>query len=205
MYSTADYERLGEQLTARGIDVEAVKDKLKTQHIETPSWGYGNGGTRFKVFAWPGAARNIYEKVDDAAYIHKLSGIAPSIAIHIPWDKVGDYAGLGEYAKNKGIVIGAVNPNLFQSDTYRLGSVTKPLRTRREEALAHMIECCEIMAKVGSGLLSVWFADGTNYAGQDSIRERKHRMESALIETYKYLPTGGRMLIEYKFFEPAFY
>lgn len=205
MYNTADYERLVEQLTARGIDVDAVKAKLKAQHIETPSWGYGNGGTRFKVFAWPGAARNIYEKVDDAAYIHSLTGVSPSIAIHIPWDKVDDYAGLAQYAQSKGMSIGAVNPNFFQEENYKLGSVTNPSPGIREEALAHMIDCCEIMPKVGSTLLSLWFADGTNYAGQDSIRERKHRMESALIEAYKYLPANGRMLIEYKFFEPAFY
>ena len=107
----ADYERLAEKLTARGIDVAAVKARLKTQHIETPSWGYGNGGTRFKVFAWPGAARNIWDKVQDAAYIHKLTGVAPSMAIHIPWDKVDDYAALGQYATEHGISIGAVNPN----------------------------------------------------------------------------------------------
>jgi len=204
-YTKADYDRLAEQLTARGIDVEAVKAKLKTQHIETPSWGYGNGGTRFKVFAWPGAARNIWDKIQDAAYIHQLSGIAPSLAVHIPWDKVDDYAALGQYAKEHGISIGAVNPNLFQDDQYKLGSVCNPSPSVREEALAHMIECCEIMPKVGSDLLSLWFADGTNYAGQDSMSDRKRRMESALVETYKYLPAGSRMLIEYKFFEPAFY
>ncbi|MEZ4667941.1 MAG: L-rhamnose isomerase [Anaerolineae bacterium] len=202
---TADYQRLADKLTAKGINVEQVKNKLKAQHIETPSWGYGNGGTRFKVFAWEGAARNIWEKIDDAAYIHKLSGVSPSLAVHIPWDKVDDYAALGQYAKDKGIAIGAVNPNLFQDDSYRLGSVTNPSPSVREEALAHMVECCEIMEKVDSKLLSLWFADGTNYAGQDSIRDRKRRMESALMETYKYLPAGSRMLIEYKFFEPAFY
>jgi L-rhamnose isomerase / sugar isomerase len=205
MTYTADYERLAERLTQQGIDVEAVKAKLKKQHIETPSWGYGNGGTRFKVFAWPGAARNIHEKIADAAYIHQLTGIAPSIAVHIPWDKVDDYAGLAQEAKSKGISIGAVNPNFFQDDIYKLGSLTNPSSVVREEAMAHMVECCEIMPKVGSTLLSLWFADGTNYAGQDSISARKRLLESALVETHKYLPANGRMLIEYKFFEPAFY
>ncbi len=201
----ADYDRLSEKLAAKGISVDDVKRKLKAQQIETPSWGYGNGGTRFKVFAAEGAARNIYEKIEDAAYIHKLSGIAPSIAIHIPWDKVDDYTAMGQFAKDKGIAIGAVNPNFFQDDLYKLGSVTNPSPAIREEAMGHMIECCEIMPKVGSKLLSLWFADGTNYAGQDSIRERKHRLEQSLMETTKYLPANGRMLIEYKFFEPAFY
>ena len=201
----ADYERLAERLSNSGVDVEQVKDKLKRQHIETPSWGYGNSGTRFKVFSWPGAARNIHEKLADAAYIHKLTGVAPTVALHIPWDKVDDWAGLADYAEAQGVGIGAINPNVFQDDQYKLGSITHPSPSVREEAVAHLVECCEIMEKTGSDLLSLWFADGTNYAGQDSIRGRKQRMEEALAETYKHLPTGGRMLIEYKFFEPAFY
>ena len=201
----ADYERLAERLTARGIDVEQVKARLKAQHIETPSWGYGNSGTRFKVFSWAGAARNIHEKLADAGYIHRLTGIAPSVALHIPWDKTDDWNALAQYAQEQGVSIGAINPNVFQDDQYKLGSITNPSPAVREEAVAHMVECCEIMAKTGSTLLSLWFADGTNYAGQDSIRGRKQRMEAALAETYKHLPAGGRMLIEYKFFEPAFY
>jgi L-rhamnose isomerase/sugar isomerase len=201
----ADYERLAARLAQKGISVEAVKGKLKAQHIETPSWGYGNSGTRFKVFNWRGAARNVYEKIDDAAYIHRLTHIAPSVALHIPWDKTDDWKGLVQYAANQGVTIGAINPNVFQDDQYKLGSITHPSSSVRENAIAHMVECCEIMGATGSGLLSLWFADGTNYAGQDSIRERKHRMESALQEVYRYLPPGSRMLIEYKFFEPAFY
>jgi|FLYN01.1.fsa_nt_gi L-rhamnose isomerase/sugar isomerase len=200
-----DYDRLAERLASDGIDVEAVKQKLKRQHIETPSWGYGNSGTRFKTFAWPGAARNIHERLADAGYIHRLTGIAPTIAIHIPWDKTQDYDALQAEARSHGISIGAVNPNLFQDDKYKLGSITHPNAAIREEALAHMIECCEIMAKTGSTILSLWFADGTNYAGQDDIVARKHRMEEALKETHKHLPAGARMLIEYKFFEPYFY
>jgi L-rhamnose isomerase / sugar isomerase len=201
----SDYPKLAERLSARGIDVEQVKSKLKAQHIETPSWGYGNSGTRFKTFPWSGAARTIQDRLADAGYIHRLTGVAPSVAIHIPWDKVDDWKALSEYAKAQGVTIGAVNPNLFQDEKYKLGSMTNANPSVREEALAHMVECCEIMSKTGSTLLSLWFADGTNYAGQDSIRERKHRMEETLAETYKHLPKGSRMLIEYKFFEPAFY
>jgi len=201
----ADYQRLAERLTSEGINVDGVKDKLKRQHIETPSWGYGNSGTRFKTFAWPGAARNIHERLADAGYIHKLTGVAPTIAIHIPWDKANDYDAVKAEAKSHGISIGAVNPNLFQDDKYKLGSITHASAAIREEALAHMVECCEIMGKTGSTILSLWFADGTNYAGQDDIVARKHRMEEALRETYKHLPAGTRMLIEYKFFEPYFY
>jgi len=199
------YSFLAAQLSARGIDVEQVKTKLKQQHIETPSWGYGNSGTRFKTFAWPGAARNVQEKLADAGYVHKLTGVAPSVAIHIPWDKTDDWNAMKQYASSQGVSIGAVNPNVFQDSQYKLGSITNPNPSVREEAIGHMVECCEIMEKTGSTILSLWFADGTNYSGQDDIRERKHRMESALTETYKHLPKNGRMLIEYKFFEPAFY
>src|SRR5690606_12839177 len=103
MTDHADYERLAERLTHKGIDVEQVKDRLSNQHIETPSWGYDNSGTRFKVFSWPGAARNIHEKLADAGYIHKLTGVAPTVALHIPWDKVDDWAGLAQYAQEQGV------------------------------------------------------------------------------------------------------
>ncbi len=199
------YDALAEQLAARGIDVEAVKQKLHEQKIETPSWGYGNAGTRFQTFAWKGAARNIHEKVADAAYVHRMTGVAPSIAIHIPWDKTDDYAALRQEAESQGIQIGAVNPNWFQEDEYKLGSLCSPDAGAREEAIAHGIECVEIMKQVGSRLLSVWLADGTNYAGQDDLRARKHRLEHGLAEIYKALTGDMRMLVEYKFFEPAFY
>jgi L-rhamnose isomerase/sugar isomerase len=199
------YDALAEQLTARGVDVDAVQAKLSQQAIETPSWGYADSGTRFKVFPWPGAARSIYEKLADAAHVHQLTGVAPSVAIHIPWDKTDDWPALKQYAASLGLRIGAVNPNLFQDEQYRLGSLCSPDPRARESALAHMAECCQIMRDTGSDILSVWLADGTNYAGQDSIVDRKRRLEAGLAETYKLLPPGSRMLVEYKFFEPAFY
>ena len=199
------YEHLAGTLAARGLDVQGIKGSLKAQRIETPSWGYGNSGTRFKVFGAPGAARNVYEKIDDASFIHKLTGIAPSVALHIPWDKVDDWHGLKEYADKKGVVIGAINPNLFQDDEYKFGSVTNSDAAIRRRAVDHMLECIDVMRATGSRDLSLWLADGTNYAGQDSIRGRKARMEEAICEAYRALPENGRLLIEYKFFEPAFY
>ena len=196
---------LWDTLAARGIDVAAVKAALKAQRIETPSWGYGNSGTRFKVFPWPGAARTIQEKLQDAAQVHRLTGIAPSVALHIPWDKVDDWRALREYAASLGLTIGAINPNLFQDDAYRLGSLCHPDARVRRRAVAHILECCQICQETGSTLLSLWLADGTNYAGQDDLRARKHRLQEALAEVYAALPTGVRLLVEYKFFEPAFY
>lgn len=199
------YEHLVEKLVSKDIDINDVKEKLKSQHIETPSWGYGNSGTRFKTFPWPGAARNVQEKIADAAYIHSLTGIAPSVALHIPWDKTDDWIGLKQYAADQGVTLGAINPNVFQDDMYRLGSLTNPDSSVREEAIAHMIECCEIMEMTSSDILSMWLADGTNYAGQDDIRKRKRYLEESLREIYRHMPVGARMLIEYKFFEPGFY
>ncbi len=203
----AAYEALVDNLTEQGIDVEAVKEALKKQHIETPSWGYANSGTRFKAFAWPGAARTTREKLSDAAMVHKMTGIAPSVAIHIPWDRPedNDYTAMNQYAQEQGIKIGAVNPNVFQDDPYRLGSLGNPDAGIREQALDHILECCEIMTRVSSDILSLWFADGTNYAGQDNLRARKNRFESGLSAVYQHLPANSRMLIEYKFFEPTFY
>ena len=204
---SAAYSGLAEQLTAQGIDIAAVKAALKAQRVETPSWGYANSGTRFKTFAWPGAARTTREKLDDAATVHQFTGISPSVAIHIPWDKPedGDYVAMRQYAELRGVKIGAVNPNVFQDEAYRLGSLGHPLSATREMALDHLLECCEIMTRVNSGILSLWFADGTNYAGQDSLRGRKRRFEESLPVVYTHLPSSSRMLIEYKFFEPTFY
>lgn len=201
------YQILAESLTEQGLDVEAIKAALKRQHIETPSWGYANSGTRFKAFAWPGAATTTQQKLDDAAMVHKMTGIAPTVAVHIPWDKPADndYKAMGDYAKARGIAIGAVNPNVFQDDEYKLGSLGNPDGGIRERAVDHILECCEIMQKTGSNDLSLWFADGTNYAGQDSLRARKARFEDGLRTVYANLPQASRMLIEYKFFEPTFY
>jgi L-rhamnose isomerase/sugar isomerase len=199
------YQQLVETLSARGVDVEAVKAALKTQRIETPSWGYGNMGTRFKVFTSPGAARNIREKVADAAFIHKLSGIAPSVALIIPWDQTDDWPALKQYAQELGIAIGAIMPSLWEDEAYKFGSLCHPSSAVRKQAMARILECIEIMRATGSETLALWLADGTNYAGQDSIRERKHRLQEELAKVYAALPEGSRMLIEYKFFEPAFY
>jgi len=184
---------------------QATLDALREQAIETPSWAYGDTGTRFKTFAYPGAARNVWEKVADAALIHKLTGIAPRVALHIPWDKVDDWAELKAFAENLGIGIGAINPNVFQDEAYKLGSLGHPDLAVRQKAVEHLLECCHIMTETGAKDLSLWFADGTNYAGQDSLRERKARFEHGLAEVYAALPEGSRMLLEYKPFEPAFY
>jgi L-rhamnose isomerase/sugar isomerase len=186
-------------------DEATVLAGLRELEIETPSWGYGNSGTRFHVYPWPGAARTAYERIEDAALVHRLTGACPRIAIHVPWDRVDDWGELRRYAEEQGIRIGAVNPNLFQDDAYRLGSLCHPDAAVRRQALEHCLECVGIAEQVGSTAISLWLADGTNYPGQDDLRARFRRLVGHLQELYAALPDGIRLLVEYKFFEPAFY
>jgi L-rhamnose isomerase/sugar isomerase len=173
--------------------------------VETASWAYANSGTRFKVFAQPGVPRDPFEKIDDAAMVHRLTGAAPTVALHIPWDKVDDYGRLAKHAETQGVRLGAINANVFQDDDYKLGSVCSPDPAVRRKATDHLLECVDIMDSTGSDILKLWFADGTNYPGQDSIRARQDRLAEALHETYERLGDGQRMLLEYKLFEPSFY
>ncbi|GGO45595.1 L-rhamnose isomerase [Streptomyces lasiicapitis] len=186
-------------------DHAAVKAALTRQAIETPSWAYGNSGTRFKVFAQPGVPRTTREKLDDAATVHQLTGAAPTVALHIPWDKVDDYTALAKYAEERGLRLGAINANVFQDDDYKLGSVTNPDPGVRRKALAHLLDCVDIMDATGSRDLKLWFSDGTNYPGQDDIRARQDRLAEALHAVYDRLGDDQRMVLEYKLFEPAFY
>src|SRR4051794_37218465 len=186
-------------------DVEAAKAVLRQQRIETPSWGYANSGTRFKVFAQQGVPRTPEEKIDDAATVHRMTGVAPSVALHIPWDRVEDFRALARYATDQGVALGTVNSNVFQDDDYKLGSVTNPDPGVRRKAIDHLLECIGIMDQTGSRDLKLWFSDGTNYPGQDNIRDRQDRLATALREVYDRLGEDQRMVLEYKLFEPAFY
>ncbi|WP_055618867.1 L-rhamnose isomerase [Streptomyces sp. JHA19] len=186
-------------------ELAAVKAALKSQAVETPSWAYGNSGTRFKVFAQQGVPRSPWEKLDDAAQVHAFTGAAPTVALHIPWDRVDDYAALARHAEDRGLMLGTINSNTFQDDAYRLGSVCHPDAAVRRKAVDHLLECVDIMDATGSRDLKLWFADGTNYPGQDDIRARQDRLAEALAEVYGRLGEEQRMLLEYKLFEPAFY
>jgi L-rhamnose isomerase/sugar isomerase len=182
-----------------------ILDRLRRLQIETPSWGYGNSGTRFHVYPWPGAARNVHERIADAALVHKLTGCCPSVALHIPWDEVEDYGELRREAEDQGIRIGGINPNSFHDDRYVLGSLCHPDPEVRALALEHCRECVEVARETGSPLISLWLADGTNYPGQDNLRDRYRRLAGGLEQLYAMLTPGLRLLVEYKFFEPGFY
>lgn len=178
---------------------------LQTQTIELPSWAFGNSGTRFRVFTTAGAPRDPFEKIDDVAEVNRLTGITPRVSLHIPWDKVDDYDRLRRHAEERGVSIGTINSNVFQDEDYKLGSLCNPDEKIRAKAVAHHLECIDIMRAVGAPALKIWLADGTNYPGQDSIRERQDRLADSLAQIYAALDSDQRLVLEYKFFEPAFY
>ena len=182
-----------------------VVSRLRALAIETPSWGYGDSGTRFATFTQPGRPRTVFERLDDAAEVHRLTGTAPAVALHFPWDAVDDLGALRAHAEGLGLRIGAVNANLFQDPDYKLGSITNPDARIRDKAVAHLVECMQIARELGSTAQSLWFADGTSYAGQDDLRARRARLVESLQRVYRELPAEQELLLEYKPFEPAFY
>ncbi|WP_066043353.1 L-rhamnose isomerase [Herbiconiux solani] len=187
------------------VQFSDIASELERQAIELPSWAFGNSGTRFKVFGTPGTPRTPEEKIADAAQVHQYTGLAPKVAIHIPWDKVSDYKALRSYANDLGVDIGTVNSNTFQDDDYKFGSLTSSDKGIRRKAIDHHLECIDVMNETGSQDLKIWLADGTNYPGQGDIRSRQDWLAESLREIYDALSESQRLVLEYKFFEPAFY
>jgi len=184
---------------------ESISAQLETLAIEVPSWAYGNSGTRFKVFGSPGTPRSVEEKIADAATVHRFTGLAPSVALHIPWDVVDDFAKLRALAEDHGVTLGTVNSNTFQDDDYKLGSLTHADPKVRAKAVRHNLDCIDVMNQTGSRDLKIWLADGTNYPGQGDMRARQDRLAESLAEIYAQVGDDQRLVLEYKFFEPAFY
>jgi len=182
-----------------------ITESLAEQAIELPSWAFGNSGTRFKVFGSAGTPRNPFEKIADAAQVQKYTGLAPSVAMHIPWDTVDDYGQLRTFAEDHGVKLGTINSNTFQDDDYKLGSVTHSDQKIRQKAIDHHFACIDVMNQTGSRDLKIWLADGTNYPGQDDIRARQDRLADSLSKIYERIGDDQRLVLEYKFFEPAFY
>ena len=178
---------------------------LENQAIELPSWAFGNSGTRFKVFSTPGTARNVFEKVADAAKVNELTALSPKVALHIPWDYVDNFAELKSFANDLGIELGTINSNTFQDDIYKFGSLTHTDPKIRQQAIDHHLECIDIMDQTGSQDLKIWLADGTNYPGQGDIRTRQDLLADSLSKIYERIGENQRLVLEYKFFEPAFY
>ena len=182
-----------------------IVPQLSGLAIELPSWAFGNSGTRFKTFPQPGVPRDPYEKIDDAAQVHKFTGLAPSVALHVPWDRVDNFSRLRKHAEGAGIRLGTINSNTFQDDVYKLGSLCHHDAKVRQRAIDHHFECIDIMHETGSGDLKIWLADGSNYPGQADLRSRQDRLADSLRIIYQRLDASQRLVLEYKFFEPAFY
>lgn len=183
----------------------AISAQLEGQAIEVPSWAYGNSGTRFKVFGSPGTPRTVHEKIADAAKVNEFTGLAPLVSLHIPWDLVDDFGALRRYAEDLGIGLGTINSNTFQDDDFKLGALTHTDRRIRQKAIDHHIACIDVMDQTGSRDLKIWLAEGTNYPGQGDIRGRQDRLAESLAAIYDRLGDDQRLVLEYKFFEPAFY
>lgn len=187
------------KLSASNLEV------LSRLQIEVPSWAYGNSGTRFRVFPQPGVPRDPFEKIADAAEVNKRTGLANKVALHIPWDKVDDFGKLRSYAESLGVALGTINSNTFQDEVYKFGSLANNDPKVRQKAIDHNLECIEIMGLTGSQDLKIWLADGSNYPGQDDMRRRQDNLADSLQKIYSQIGPDQRLVLEYKFFEPAFY
>jgi L-rhamnose isomerase/sugar isomerase len=203
--SNQEYESLARRLTDGGRDLAAIERAMASFEVETPSWGYGDSGTRFATFPQPGRPRDVFERIEDAAEVNRLTGCAPAVALHFPWDEVDDLTMLRGRMHELGLRVGAVNPNLFQDPDYKLGSLSHPDPEIRSKAIDHVLDCIATAAKLGSTAQSLWLADGTNYPGQDDLAGRRRRLQQSLGVLYESLPDEQELLIEYKLFEPAFY
>ncbi|QCW49647.1 L-rhamnose isomerase [Nocardioides dongxiaopingii] len=178
---------------------------LEGQAIELPSWAFGNSGTRFKVFGTAGTPRSVEEKIADAATVHRFTGLAPTVALHIPWDLVDDFGALRTFATDHGVELGTINSNTFQDDDYKFGALTHVDPKIRQKAIDHHFECIDVMNATGSRDLKIWLAEGSNYPGQADLRGRQDRLAESLATIYDRIGEEQRLVLEYKFFEPAFY
>ncbi|MDG3575242.1 L-rhamnose catabolism isomerase [Rhizobium sp. YJ-22] len=206
----ADYAALGEHLSRRGIDIEAVKSKVAGYGVAVPSWGVGTGGTRFARFPGPGEPRHIFDKLDDCGVIQQMTRATPTVSLHIPWDKVDDIAGLKAYGESLGLGFDAMNSNTFQDQpgqthSYKYGSLSHADAATRAQAVEHNIECIEIGRALGSKALTVWIGDGSNFPGQSNFTRAFERYLDSMKAIYARLPDDWRVFTEHKMFEPAFY
>jgi L-rhamnose isomerase / sugar isomerase len=206
----SDYSMLRSMLERRGIDIDGITNAVSRFGVAIPSWGVGTGGTRFARFPGIGEPRNIFEKLEDCAVIHQLTGATPTVSLHLPWDYSDDIQGLRERGTSLGLGFDAVNSNTFQDRpgqalSYKFGSITHADPAVRAQAVAHNIDCIRVGKILGSKALTLWIGDGANFPGQQHIARAYERYLSSAAEIYAALPEDWRLLIEHKMYEPAFY
>ena len=201
------YDLLADLLTDQGVDLSATIAALTQQVIELPSWAVGNSGTRYGVFRQAGAAQTIWDKIEDCAELQRVLGVCPVMASHVSWDVTEDgrFEPVRDYAAEHGLRIGTVHPNTFMGQQFRLGSICSPDAEVRRSTIDHFVECVRITREMGSRAIGIWLADGTNYPGQDHLRSRKQRMAEGLQALYDALDPDMTLLVEYRYYEPAFY
>jgi L-rhamnose isomerase / sugar isomerase len=205
-----EYERLGEQLARRAIDIAALKAQVAAFSVAVPSWGVGTGGTRFARFSGRGEPRHVFDKIQDCGVIQQLVRCTPTVSPHFPWDRCSDYRELREHATAHGVAFDAVNSNTFsdqpgQTHSYKFGSLTHTDAAVRALAVAHNLECIEIGKQLGSKAITVWIGDGANFPGQSHFRRAFERYLDSTQQIYSALPSDWRMFLEHKLYEPAFY
>jgi L-rhamnose isomerase/sugar isomerase len=206
----ADYERLGERLARRGVDLEAVRARVQRLAIALPSWGVGTGGSRFARFPLAGEPRDVFEKLEDCAVVQQLGRLTPTVSLHFPWDRVDDLGALRERAAALGLGFDAVNSNTFQDVpgqrfSYKFGSLTHTDKAVRDQAIAHNLECIAVGQRLGSRALTVWIGDGANLPGQQDLTRAFDRYLASLREIYAALPRDWHLFLEHKLYEPALY
>jgi L-rhamnose isomerase/sugar isomerase len=206
----ADYAALGVQLSRRGVDIDDLTQAARAFNVAIPSWGVCTGGTRFARFPGPAEPRDIFEKLDDCAVIHKLTCCTSGVSPHFPWDVVDDFKALREYVDSLGLRFTAVNSNTFQDQpgqaySYKFGSLTHTEPDIREQAVKHNIDCIEYGKILGSRALTVWIGDGSNFPGQQHITRALERYLDSMRKIYAALPDEWQVFIEHKLYEPAFY
>ena len=200
-----EYAALSRKLARRGVDIESIVKQVASFAVAVPTWGVGTGGTRFARFAGPGEPRGVFDKLEDCATIQQLTRLTPTCSPHFPWDKVSDYAELAERAKALGVGFDAVNSNTFQDQSgqklsYKFGSLTHADKAVRSQAVAHNRECIEIGEKLGSKALTVWIADGANFAGQSNLNRVLDWYLESTAEIYADLPADWRLFLEHKLY-----
>ena len=206
---SADYDALAARLARRGVDIETLTARAAGFGVAVPSWGTGTGGTRFARFPGAGEPRHIFDKLEDCAVIHRLTGATPKVSLHIPWDKA-DPSELKAKADALGLGFDAMNSNTFQDQpdqrlSYRYGSLSHADAATRAQAVAHNIDCIELGRALGSKTLTVWIGDGSNFPGQTSLTKQFDRYLASMAEIYAALPADWRLFSEHKMYEPAFY
>jgi L-rhamnose isomerase / sugar isomerase len=207
---TEDYAALARQLSRRDVDIEKITKRVMDYTVAVPTWGVGTGGTRFARFPGEGEPRHIHDKLEDCGVINQLTRATPNVSPHFPWDKVSDYRALKQEASQFELGFDAVNSNTFQDQkgqklSYKFGSLAHANKATRQQAVEHNVECIEIGQQLGSNAITVWIADGSNFAGQSSLTKAFDNYLDAMRTVYDALPKNWQVFIEHKMFEPAFY